>query len=38
MKYFSKEELLKRIANNYDGLTEKIGAWNFLKRILEKYL
>ena len=38
VKYFSKEELLKRIANNYDGLTEKIGAWNFLKRILEKYL
>lgn len=37
VKYFSEEELLKRIANNYEGLTNKIGAWNFLKRILEKY-
>ena len=36
VKYFSKDELLKRITNNYDGLTEKTGAWNFLKRILEK--
>ena len=38
VKYFSKDELLKKITNNYDGLTEKTGAWNFLKRILEKYL
>ena len=38
VKYFSKDELLKRITNNYDGLTEKTGPWNFLKRILEKYL
>ncbi len=38
VKYFSKEELLKRIENNYDGLTDKTGPWNFLKRILEKYL
>lgn len=38
IKYFSKDELLKRILNNYDGLTEKIGAWNFLERILEKYV
>ena len=38
VKYFSKDEILKKITNNYDGLTEKTGAWNFLKRILEKYL
>ena len=38
VKYFSKDELLKRITNNYDGLTEKTGPWNFLKRILEEYL
>lgn len=37
VKYFSREELIKRIDNNYEGLTEKIGAWNFLKKILEKY-
>lgn len=36
VKYFSRTELLKRIDNNYEGLTEKTGAWNFLKMILEK--
>jgi len=35
VKYFSKEELLERINNNYDGLTEKIVSWHFLKKILE---
>lgn len=35
VKYFTKEELIKRIDNNYEGLTEKTGPWNFLKKILE---
>ena len=34
VKYFHKDELLKRMENNYDGLTDKTGPWNFLKRIL----
>ena len=38
VKYFSKEELLKRISNNYEGLTDKTGPWNFLQKILEKYV
>ena len=33
-----KEELLERIANNYDGLTEKTGPWNFLEKILNNYI
>lgn len=33
-KYFSKDELLKRISNNYDELTDKTGPWKFLKKIL----
>lgn len=37
VKYFSKTDLLKRIDNNYDGLTEKIGPWNFLEKILNNY-
>lgn len=37
VKYFSKDELIKRIDNNYEGLTEKTGPWNFLKKILEMY-
>ena len=35
VQYFSKEELLERIENNFDGLTEKTGSWHFLKKILE---
>ena len=34
-RYFSKEELLKRIDNNYDGLTEKTVSWSIFKKILE---
>ena len=35
VKYFSKDELIERIDNNYDGLTEKTSSWHFLKKILE---
>lgn len=38
VKYFSKEELLKRISNHYEGITEKTGVWNFLEKILERYV
>ena len=36
IKYFPKDEVLRRISNNYEGLTNKTGPWNFLKVILEK--
>ena len=36
VRYFSKDELLKRISNNYEGLTDKTGPWNFLEKILER--
>ena len=35
VKYFSKNELMERINNNYEGLTEKTSSWHFLKKILE---
>ena len=35
IKYFKIEELINRINNNYDGLTEKNVSWNFIKKILE---
>lgn len=38
IKFFTKEELLERISNNYEGLTTKTGVWNFLQKILEIYL
>jgi len=34
-KYFTKEDLINRINNNYNGLTEKTVSWGILKRILE---
>lgn len=37
VKYFSKDEILRRISNNYEGLTVKTGVWNFLQKILEIY-
>lgn len=38
VKFFEKEELLRRVRNNYEGLTEKTGVWNFLERILDNYI
>lgn len=35
IKYFSKQEILDRINNNYEGLTEKTGSWNIFKFVLE---
>lgn len=37
VKYFTKKEILERINNNYEGLTDKTGPWNFLERILNNY-
>ena len=38
VKYFTKDEILKRVKNNYEGLTDKSGPWNFLEKILENYI
>ena len=35
IKWFSKKEILDRINNNYEGITEKTGPWNFLKNIMK---
>ena len=35
IKYFKVQELIDRINNNYDGLTEKNVSWTFIKKILE---
>lgn len=29
IKWFSKQEILERIDNDYDGITDKTGPWNF---------
>lgn len=35
VRYFSKDEIIRRIDNNYEGLTEKTVSWNICKKILE---
>ena len=35
IKWFTKKEILDRINNNYEGITEKTGPWNFLKKYYE---
>lgn len=35
IKWVSKEEIMKRINNNYEDLTEKIGCWNYLIKYFE---
>lgn len=32
IRWFTKEEIINRINNNFDGITDKTGPWNFLKR------
>lgn len=35
IRWFSKDDVIKRIHNHYDGLTEKQGCWEFLEKYLE---
>lgn len=35
IKWFDKEEIIKRVNNNYENLTDKIGCWNHLIKYFE---
>lgn len=35
IKWFAKEELIKKINNNYEDLTGKLGCWNYLLKYFE---
>ena len=35
IKWFDKDEVLERIKNNYEGLTEKTGCWDYLLKYYE---
>lgn len=35
IKWFDKEDIIKRVTNNYDGLTDKIGCWEYLIKYFE---
>ncbi len=34
-KWFDISEIITRINNNYDGITDKIGCWDYLKKYYE---
>ena len=35
VRWFLKGEILEKINNNFDGITDKTGPWNFLKKYYE---
>jgi len=35
IKWFDKEEVERRIKNNFEGITTKTGCWNYLMKYLE---
>ena len=35
VRWFSKQEIFERIDNNFEGLTDKVNAWNVLKKFYE---
>lgn len=35
IKWFDREDVINRINNNYEGLTEKFGCWQYLLKYLE---
>lgn len=35
VKWFDRTDLTTRIKNNYDGITDKVGCWDYLLRYLE---
>lgn len=35
IKWFDKEEIIKKVNNNFEDLTDKIGCWNYLIKYFE---
>ena len=35
VKWFGKKDILEKVNNNFDGITDKTGPWNFLKKYYE---
>ena len=35
IKWFDRDEVIKKINNNYETLTDKIGCWNYLLKYFE---
>lgn len=35
IKWFNKEDIIKRVKNNYDGITDKQGCWQYLLKYFE---
>lgn len=37
VRFFTIEEIMEMVSDDYKNITEKIGPWNFLERILNNY-
>ena len=35
IRWFDKEEIINRVNNNYENLTDKVGVWNYLIKYFE---
>jgi len=35
IKWIDKDEVISKIRNNYDGITDKIGCWEYLIKYFE---
>ena len=35
VKWVDKEEIIRRVKNNFDGITDKIGCWDYLVKYYE---
>ena len=35
IKWFDRDDVVKRINNNYEDLTDKTGCWNYLQKYFE---
>ena len=35
VKWFKKDDVIRRINDNYDGITDKEGCWEYLKKYYE---
>ena len=35
VKWINKEDIIRKIDNDYDGITDKQGCWEYLKKYYE---
>lgn len=38
IRWFDKDEIIKKIHNNYEDITDKIGCWEYLEKYMEYFV